>query len=129
MTEIKTLTKIALVVNAIIWLLFGVMLIFLFDMALNPEGWTNPVHPRALGGLMLISSLFAVLMLRKKEWEEIKFTFTFMLGMCTTMFIIEVTVLMVFASTFMTGTVSQMILDLIILGTKITLNIIAYIKQ
>ena len=45
MTEIKKLTKIVLVVYAIIWFIFGTLLTFLYDMALNPEGWTNPYFP------------------------------------------------------------------------------------
>ncbi|TKJ22967.1 MAG: hypothetical protein CEE43_04430 [Promethearchaeota archaeon Loki_b32] len=51
MTEIKKITKISLIVVAIIPFLFGVMLVFLWDIILNTEGWTNPLHPRAFGGL------------------------------------------------------------------------------
>ena len=49
MTEIKKLTKIALIVDAIILFIFGVMLVFLYDVTLNYEGWTNPLHVRAFG--------------------------------------------------------------------------------
>ena len=47
MTEIKKLTKIALIVDAIIWFIFGTMLIFLYDATLNYEDWTNSLHVRA----------------------------------------------------------------------------------
>ncbi|MDX1798459.1 MAG: hypothetical protein R3255_07410, partial [Candidatus Lokiarchaeia archaeon] len=81
MAEIKKLTKITLVVDTIIWFLFGVMLTFLYDMTLNPEGWTNPYLPRLFGGVNLISAIFAILMLRKKEWEEIKLLFGYFIGL------------------------------------------------
>jgi len=78
MTEIKKLTKISLVVDAIIWLIFGILLLFLTDMlTVDLTGWTNPLHPRAFGAICLISAVFAVIMLRKKEWEEIKMTFMY----------------------------------------------------
>ena len=129
MTEIKKFTKIALIVDVIIWLIFGIMLVFLFDLTLNTEGWTNPLHARAFGGMCLITAVFAILMLRKKEWEEIKFTYLYMLCMCITVFIVEISVLAILGSTFMAATISQMIFDLIIMSAKLALTIIAYIKQ
>jgi len=129
MTEILKITKIALILDAIIFSIFGVMLVFLYDVTLNSEGWTNPLHVRAFGGMLLIACLFAIIMLRKKEWEEIKLAFLFLYSMCATVTIIEASVLAVFGSTFMPATISQMILDLIINSAKVTLGIIAYIKQ
>ncbi|MHA2121896.1 MAG: hypothetical protein ACW990_11885 [Promethearchaeota archaeon] len=41
MTEIKKLTKIVLIVYAIIFFIFGVNLTFLYDVIMNPEGWTS----------------------------------------------------------------------------------------
>ena len=40
MTEIKKFTKIVLLIDSIMWILFGILLTFLYDIALNPEGWT-----------------------------------------------------------------------------------------
>ena len=129
MTEVKKLTKVALIVDAIIWLIFGILLVFLFDVTLNTEGWTNPLHVRMFGGLCLVSFIFSVYMLLRKEWEEIRITFVYMIFMCTSVLIIEIAVLAMLGSTFLPATVSQMILDFIILGAKITLSIIAYIRQ
>ncbi len=129
MTEIKKLTKIALIVDAIIWFIFGVMLVFLYDMTLNYEGWTNPLHVRAFGGICFVAFLFVIIMLRKKEWEEIKLLFICLISMCISVIIVEATVLAMFASTFMAATVSQMIFDLIINAAKNILSIVAYIKQ
>ena len=129
MTEIKLLTKIALIVDAIIWLIFGIILVFLYDITLNTEGWTNPLHVRMFGVLCLVTFVFAVLMLLKKEWEKIQFTFLYTICMCIGVLIIEISVFAVFGSTFLPATISQMIFDFIILGAKITLSIIAYIRQ
>jgi hypothetical protein len=128
MIEIKKLTKIALIVDIIIWFLFGVMLVFLPEM-LNHEGWTNPIHGRAFGGLMFVACIFSVIMLRKEEWEEIKLLYMFMFCMCISVIIVEAVVLAVFSSTFLVITVSQMIMELIINGAKTSLSIIAFLKQ
>jgi len=55
MTEIKKITKISLIVVAIITFLFGIMLVFLWDLTLNTEGWTNPFHPFDLNVCNVIS--------------------------------------------------------------------------
>ena len=60
MTEIKKFTKIVLIVDVIMWFLFGTLLTFLYDMALNPEGWTNPYLPRMFGGVNFLSAIFAI---------------------------------------------------------------------
>ena len=129
MTEIKKLTKIALIVDAIILFIFGVMLVFLYDVTLNFEGWTNPIHPRLFGGMLFTGSLFAVIMLRKKEWEEIKLAYIFLFSLCVAVIIIYAAVLAVFGSTFMAVTISQGIFDLIVVSAKVALGIVAYVKQ
>ena len=105
------------------------MLVFLYDVTLNYEGWTNPLHVRLFGGICFIACLFVVIMLRKKEWEEIKLTYIFLYSMCFSVIIIEATVLVGLGSTFMAVTISQMIFDLILNSAKNTLGIVAYIKQ
>ncbi|MFW9828706.1 MAG: hypothetical protein ACFFEY_14025 [Candidatus Thorarchaeota archaeon] len=129
MTEIKKLTKIALIVDAIIWFIFGLMMLFLFDLTLNYEGWTNPLHVRAFGVIAFVAFFFVIIMLLKKEWEEIKLLYICLISMCIGVFIVEAVVLGVLGSTFMAVTVTQMILDLILNGGKDVLSIVAYIKQ
>ena len=129
MTEIKKLTKIALIVDAVIFLIFGTMLVFLYDMTLNYEGWTNPLHVRGFGGILYVAAIFAVIMLRKKEWEEIKLAYIFLFSLCVPVIIVEAAVLAALGSTFMAATVSQMIFDLIIISGKVALGIVAYMKQ
>ncbi|MHA1930558.1 MAG: hypothetical protein ACTSV2_18445 [Candidatus Thorarchaeota archaeon] len=129
MTEIKKLTKIALIVDAVIFLIFGTMLVFLYDMTLNTEGWTNPFHVRAFGGILYVAAIFAVIMLRKMEWEEIKLPYTFLFSLCVPVIIVEAAILAMLGSTFVAATVSQMIFDLIIISGKLALGIVAYMKQ
>ena len=129
MTEIKKLTKIALIVDAAIFLFFGTMLVFLFDMTLNYEGWTNPFHVRAFGGILYVAAIFAIIMLRKKEWEEIKLAYIFLFSLCFPVIIIEAALLVALGSTFSAAMVSQMIFDLIIICAKVALGIVAYMRQ
>jgi len=128
MTEIKKLTKIVLVGYAIIWFIFGTLLTFLYDMALNPEGWTNP-YLRMFGGVNYISAIFAILMLRKKEWEEIKLTFAYLLGILISTLIIEVAVLAVLGSTFGASQIQLGSSTIILESVLLTLGIVTYIKQ
>jgi hypothetical protein len=129
MTEIKKLTKIALIVDAVIFLIFGTMLVFLYDMTLNTEGWTNPFHVRAFGGILYVAAFYAVIMLRKTEWEEIKLAYLFLFSLCFPVIIIEAAILVALGSTFLAATVSQMIFDLIIISAKVALGIVAYMRQ
>ena len=129
MTEIKKLTKIALIVDAVIFLIFGTMQVFLYDMTLNYEGWTDPFHVRAFGGILYVAAFYAVIMLLKKDWEEIKLAYLFLFSLCVPVIIVEAALLAVLASTFMAATVSQMIFDLIIICAKLALGIVAYLRQ
>ena len=129
MTEIKKLTKIALIVDAVIFLIFGTMQVFLYDMTLNYEGWTDPFHVRAFGGILYVAAFYAVIMLLKKDWEEIKLAYLFLFSLCVPVIIVEAALLAVLASTFMAATVSQMIFDLIIICAKLALGIVAYMRQ
>ena len=129
MTEIKKLTKIALIVDAVIFLIFGTMQVFLYDMTLNYEGWTDPFHVRAFGGILYVAAFYAIIMLLKKDWEEIKLAYLFLFSLCVPVIIVEAALLAVLGSTFMAATVSQMIFDLIIICAKLALGIVAYMRQ
>ena len=129
MTEVKKLTKIVLLLDAIFWLLFGIMLTFLYDLTMNPEGWTNPYLPRMFGGVNLISAIFAIIMLRKNEWEEIKLTFAYLIGISFSTIIIEVAVYVTFYSTFGASWRLQGLFPIIVEGVLLILGFVAYFKQ
>jgi len=129
MTEIKKLTKISLIVDAIVFFIFGTLITFLYDMTLNLEGWTNPYMPRFFGGILLLSVIIAILMLRKKEWEEIKLTFVYFLGLFIPVLITEVAVLAILGSTFGASTIQNGTMTIIIESSLFVLGIVSYIKQ
>ena len=128
MTEIKLFTKILLIIEAILWLLFGILLMFLFDLTMNPEGWTNPYLPKGFGGVNFLAGIFAILMLRKKEWEEIKFLFEFFLALLLLTFILEMTVFITIGLAYENSIMSHMF-NLIVEGGLFILSLVAYIKQ
>ena len=129
-TEIKKLTKISLVVIGIVTFMFGILLIFLLDIFLTPlTGWTNPMHPRSFGGICLLSAIFAVILLRKKEWEEIKLLYAFIVSMFIPSITIELYVLVVYGSTFSAAAISQVFLDQILMFVMLALGVISYYKQ
>ncbi|MHA1191485.1 MAG: hypothetical protein ACTSP9_04220 [Promethearchaeota archaeon] len=130
MTEIKKMTKITLVVYAIVNFLFGILLVFLNDLILAPlTGWTNPLSPRNIGGIFLLSAIFAVIILRKKEWEEIKLIYTFMFSFFIVTIPIELILLIVLGSTYSAAYFSQSIMDIIIMSILFILGVFSYIKQ
>jgi hypothetical protein len=129
MTEVKKFTKIVLLVDTIMWFLFGILLTFLYDMALNPEGWTNPYLPKMFGGVNLVSAIFAILMLRKNEWEEIKLTFAYFIGILLSTLSIEITVYITFYSTFGASWRIQAFLPITVEAVLLVLGIVSYIKQ
>jgi len=130
MTEIKKLTKISIVIYAIIHTMFGILLVFATDMIVTAStGRTNPMHPRAFGAICLLTLPFAIIFLRKKEWEVIKFTFAYLVGWCLSTLIIEVAVLATFGSTFGASIIQSGLGTIIIEAVLLTLGIVSYIKQ
>ena len=114
--------------DAILWFIFGILLIFLFDMTMNPEGWTNPYLLRLFGGVNLVSAIFAILMLRKKEWEEIKLTFEYFIALLISTLILEATVFAILSPTSQAVMISHSF-NITIEAVLLTLGIVSYIKQ
>ncbi|MFW9866715.1 MAG: hypothetical protein ACFFEN_11525 [Candidatus Thorarchaeota archaeon] len=132
MTEIKKLTKISLIIIAIVGFLFGTMLVFLYDTTLNFEGWTNPYYPRFFGGICYLITIFAILLLRKKEWEEIKLTFAFLYGFVIPTLIIEIvtTISGMLGSTLQPLTVlASLTTTTPLMAVLLVLGIVTYIRQ
>jgi cytochrome bd-type quinol oxidase subunit 2 len=129
MTEIKKFTKIVLLVFTIIFLLMGTLLTFLFDLTMNPEGWTDPFYPRFFGGVVYVCAIFVFLMYRKKEWEEIKFTFEFLLGIFISTITIQIAIWPIFAPTFGASITLLATSTTILMSIILLLAIICYIKQ
>ncbi|MFX1489940.1 MAG: hypothetical protein ACFFBI_12370 [Promethearchaeota archaeon] len=130
MTEIKKITKISLLVLCVLNFIFGILTLFLYDLFVAPlTGWTNPLHPRVLGGVMFIISIFAIILIRKKEWEEIKLTYTLIYSLLLPTILVELVIMATMGSTFSAALLSQMFLDQILMWIMFVLGIFSYYKQ
>ena len=107
----------------------GTLLTFLFDLTMNPEGWTDPFYPRFFGGVVYVCAIFTFLMYRKEVWEEIKFTFEFLLGLFISTLTIQVAIWPFFAPTFGASITLLATSTTILMSIIVLLAIICYIKQ
>lgn len=134
MTEIKKLTKIAILAYGGVSLFFGIMLVFLTDIflaTLNEPTWQNPSHPRMFGAALFIVTIFAVLVLLHKdwEWEKIKLAYE-VLGIWLPINIaVEASLVAVFGSVFSTEATMQGVMDIVIMSLLLVLIVVAYVKQ
>lgn len=73
MSDLKMLTKIALLAYGIVNLLFGIMYVLMAETliaSMAPPGWElNVFHPKVLGGFLVIIGVFCFLMLLNKNWD------------------------------------------------------------
>ena len=134
MTEIQKITKYSLLAYGIVCLMFGVLVIFLYDfyfIEILKTGWTNPYHPRMFGGVLLVAAIFAFLIFFKKDWdwEKIKLTYEVMYSLIIINIIMEGSLLALYGSTLSNLAVSQNILDLIIMSILLAVGAYSYIKQ
>ena len=77
MTEIKKITKVALIWYTIAGFLFAFMFIVLTDFTMNLMQWpyNDPINFWFQGGTMLVFAIMTLLALFMKEWEGIKLSF------------------------------------------------------
>lgn len=130
MTEIKKITKISLIAYAIVTFLYGILNVFLAEIfVLAGSGWTDPFHIRVFGGICFLSSLFAVIILRKKEWEAIKLMYSYLFALFIPTIIINITIFAIHAPTLSIGTIGQFVMGLIFMSILFALGVYCYIKQ
>jgi hypothetical protein len=134
MTEIKMLTKIAILAYGIVCLIFAVMLIFLTDLFianLNMPTWQNPVHPRMFGGALLIVVIFAISVLLHKDWdwEKIKFAYELMYTWILINIVIEATLLALLFPEASSNLIFEGVLDIVIMSALGILGLAAFMRQ
>ena len=132
MTEVKTLTKIALLAYGIACLLFGFMLIFMtatFLDALVPGWEVNVFHPRVLGGFLVVIGFFDILMIlnKKWEWDHIKVAYMALFAFIVPMLIGQI--LAIFLISPGAAFVGEMMLELPLETFLLILGIVGYLKQ
>lgn len=81
MTEIKKITKIALLWYTIAGFFFAFMFIVLMDFTMNLMQWPydDPIDFWFQGGTMLVIAITTLLALFMKEWEKLKLFFFFVI--------------------------------------------------
>ncbi len=134
MTEIKKLTKIAILAYGGVSLIFGIMLVFLTDVliaSLNMPTWQNPVHPRMFGGALFIVVIFTLLVLLHKDWdwEKIKFAYEILYLWIPINIIVEASSLAMLSSVISPAATMQTVMDVTIMSLLGILGLFAYIKQ
>jgi len=79
MTEIKKITKIALLWYGVAGILFAFFYLVLTDLYVTMIQWpyNDPVSFWSLGGTLLTIGIASLMASFKKEWEEIKLFFLF----------------------------------------------------
>ena len=130
MTEIKKITKISLILLSIVYTLFGILLVFLLEVFVGAlTGWTNPLSPRNFGGILLLGAVYAIILLRKKEWEEIKLAYSILFSYFIMTIPIELIITTAYSSTLSATAIGQSILNQVIMCSLFALGIYSYIKQ
>ena len=128
MTEIKKITKIALLAYGIVNIIYGPVGL-LFPSPLFVPSTTNPFNVRYQAATLLGIAIFCFLILIKKdrEWENIKLLYGYLYYLLVAMIILEPTRLLFGTPTEMM--ISQTIMDMIIMSVLLILGVISYIKQ
>lgn len=132
MTEVKKITKIALLAYGIVNILYGPMGLFFPDFFITlgvTTPTTNPYVLRFMGATLLGISIFCFLIVIKKdwEWEKINLAYEFLYYLLIANIILEPTKLLFGTPTGLM--ISQTIMDLVIMGILLVLGVYAYIKQ
>jgi hypothetical protein len=132
MTEIKKITKISLLAYAIVNIIYGPIGIFFPDFFITlgvSTPTTNPYILRFMGATLLGISIFAFIILIKKdwEWEKIKLAYEFLYYLLIVNIILEPTKLAFGTPTSLM--ISQTIMDIIIMVALLALGVYSYIKQ
>ncbi len=129
MTEIKKITKVALLWYTIAGFLFSFMFIVLTDFTMNFIQWpyNDPINFWFQGGTMLVMAITALLALFIKEWERIQLFLFLAIIWCIMVIIMDIVALAVlnFPQTpFMT-----MITFIIFLTFNLVMGLASWITQ
>ena len=130
MTEIKKITKIALLWYCVAGLLFAFFFLALTDFyawGLMQWPYNDPFAFWSLGGTMLVLSLASLMAYFKKEWEEIKLFLELMLMWVTMMIIIDIIALALLG--LPATPMMYMIVNIILLTFNLVLGIYCWMKQ
>ena len=129
MTEIKKITKIALLWYGVAGILFAFMYLVLTDLYVAMILWpyNDPVMFWSLGGTLLIIGIASIMAFFKKEWEEIKLFFLF--SMMWLLYFIIMNIFTIVLLGLPDMALMNQTMNIILLTFNIVLGIICWMKQ
>jgi len=131
MTEILKITKISLLAYGIVCLLYGVLAVFFLDIVASITGYNDPFQARLFGGVLLVITFYAFLMVFKKDWdwEHVKSGYLVLYSLILSTIIMEGAVTAMLYSTLSAEALNMHIMDFIIMPILLILGIYSYMKQ
>ena len=84
--------KIVFLVNAAIALIYGIMQLFFADwyLAMVEQPTPDAHFTRVSGGTLFVLALFAIYCVLKKDWEDIKLLYEFVICYLIMLFILDI---------------------------------------
>ena len=129
MTEIKKITKIALLWYGVAGILFAFFYLVLTDLYLTMIQWpyNDPVAFWSLGGTLLTIGIASFMASFKKEWEEIKLFFLF--SMMWILYFIIMDIVSIALLSLPDMALMSQITNIILLTFNLVLGIFCIMKQ
>ena len=130
MTEIKKITKIALIWYGVAGLLFAFMYLVISDFyfyTIVQWPYNDPVSFWITGGIMLVLGITSIMAIFKKEWEEIRLFFLFSMMWLAYMIIMNIVAVAILS--FPETPLMTMVTNIILLTFNLVLGIICWMKQ
>ena len=129
MTEIKKITKIALLWYTIAGLLFAFFYLVLTDLYIAFTQWPyyDPVMFWSLGGTMLVLAIGYLMCFFRKEWEEIKLYF--LVTLLWMIYFIIMNIITVVLLGLPDMALMSQLMNIILLTFNVLLAIFCWLKQ
>ena len=129
MTEIKKITKIALLWYGVAGILFSLIYLVLTDLYVAMIQWpyNDPVMFWSLGGTLLVIGIASLMAFFKKEWEEVKLFFLF--SMMWLLYVIIMNSISIALLGLPEMALMSMVSNIVLLTFNLVLGIICWMKQ
>ena len=129
MTEIKKITKIALIWYGIAGILFAFIYLVLPDLYVTmiQYPYNDPIMFWSLGGTMLVLGVASLIASFKKEWEEIKLFFLF--SMMWILYFIIMNIFTIVLLVLPDMTLMNQVMNIVLLTFNLVLGIFCWMKQ
>ena len=129
MTEIKKITKIALLWYGVASVLFSFFYLVLTDLYVAMIQWpyNDPVMFWSLGGTLLTMGIASLMAAIKKEWEEVKHFFLF--SMIWLLYFIIMNIVTIAVLSLPEMALMNQVMNIVLLTFNLVLGIFCWMKQ